>query len=154
MKERWTETLVKVCIGHKIPSLLLMVVMGQEETLTLYSVMEVCRVNQCLKVLHLNKIIIQEEKFQSLLCLNHWLDLHKEFITHPMDLEEILISSTPMVEQILITKKVIVLIFKIIYSFVIKKEVLSTLLKWINFEIIKFQVSRLTTIGPQKKPLF
>ena len=56
-----------------------------------------------------------------------------------MDLEEILISSIPMVEQILITKKVIVLIFKIICSFVIKREVLSTLLKWINFEIIKFQ---------------
>jgi hypothetical protein len=117
-----------------------MVEMGLEETLTLYSVMVVCKENQCLKDLLLNKIIILEEKYQNRLYLNHWSDLRKEYITLLMDQEEIPISSIQMVEQILIIKKVIVLISKIIYSFVIKKEAHSTLLKWINFEIIKFQV--------------
>jgi hypothetical protein len=154
LKERWTETLVKVCIGHKIQSLLPMVEMGLEETLTLYSVMVVCKENQCLKDLLLNKIIILEEKYQNRLYLNHWSDLRKEYITLLMDQEEIPISSIQMVEQILIIKKVIVLISKIICSFVIKKEAHSTLLKWINFEIIKFQVWKLTIIGPPKKPLF
>jgi len=72
----------------------------------------------------------------------------------PMAQEETPISSIQTEVQILITKRVIVLTSKIIYSFVIKKEVLSIPLKWISLETIKFQVSKLTTIGQAKKPLF
>ena len=130
-----------------------MVVMGLEEILTLYSVMEASRANQCLKVLLQSKTTTQVVKFQNRLFLNHQLNPLKEFIMLPMVQEETHISSTTMEVQILITKRVIALISKIIYSSVIKKEVLSTHLKWISYVIIKSQVGRLTTIGLPKKPL-
>ena len=123
-----------------MPSLLLMVVTDLEEILTLYSAMEAYSPNQCLKVFNQGKTTIQVVKFQNRLYSNHYVNPLKEFIMLPMVPEETHISSTTMEAQIINTKRVTALISKIIYSFVIKKEAHSTLLKWINFEIIKFQV--------------
>ena len=68
--------------------------------------------------------------------------------------EEIHILLIQMVEPVLIIKKVIKLIFKITYFFVIKKEVLSIPLKWISSEIRKYQVLKHIIIGPLRKQLF